>query len=553
MDKEQNKQVPNYTAVVPVKEPDGMIEWLRAKGELCGNILIYKAAWLADILTGKKEKYVQVKCSACGNTYYQIYCASDCCRSVYSTADFGFINSETQETVISGEGTLCPECGAWVTAYHSRSMRSPRRVNEILPMTVQKINNCITLIGWCVIREIDADAEERIHVHPYEAYVFDEKKTFRLKGYDQFFTSITFLDEWRQMKKCSDTWGRQPKELVYPWDASILNGTALENSKLDIYLESADKTYPITYLRMYQWHNNVENLVMQGAGTLLTSIIEKNCKYAGYYGQTVLPSGYKIKDIDWKQKRPSAMLGLSKDEFKLVADNVWDAHDLDFYKSAHEYGVNPEDVKECRAEGYISIKEIFPSGQPVMKVIHYLKRQRDKYKGGITQNIHYLMDYWNMAEKNGADMNDERIRYPQNLINAHDTEVRRTKWNLDKKLMELFKKRAEELRQYCYSSGGLMIRPAESENELILEGKFLNHCVANYAKNHAKGATAIFFIRHTDEPEIPYFTLELDEKTLTVRQNRGLKNCRRTDEVIAFEREWLEFIKTLDKKKKGAA
>lgn len=498
-----------------------------------------------------KEKCVQVKCSACGKMYYQEYSKADCCSSAYAVSEFGFINSETKELVISGRKTLCPECGASVKAYHSSNMRSPQRMNEVLPMTVQKVNNLITIIGWCVIRAIDADAIERIYVHPYEGYVFDGKKTFRLKGYSQFFTSVSFFDEWQQMKKCSDTWGEQLKELIYPWDASLLKGTALENSKLDIYLESADKTYPVTYLRMYQWHKNAENLVMQGAGALLTDIIKRNCKNVGYYGQNVLPSGYKIKDIDWKQKRPSAMLGLSKDEFRFAIDNMWDAYDLDFYKSAREYGVKPEYVEECGAEGYMSVKEVFPSGQPVMKVIRYLKRQQNKYKGETKQNIRYLVDYWNMAEKNGADMNNERIRYPQNLINAHNTELRRIKWKEDKKLIELFKKRTEELQRYCYSSGGLMIRPAESEKELIIEGKLLHHCVASYAKRHAKGETAIFFIRHSDEPETPYFTLELDEKTLTVRQNRGLKNCRRTEEIETFEKEWLEFIKTLQKK--GAA
>ena len=38
------------------------------------------------------------------------------------------------------------------------------------------------------------------------------------------------------------------------------------------------------------------------------------------------------------------------------------------------------------------------------------------------------------------------------------------------------------------------------------------------------------------------FRKELDEKTLKVRQNRGLRNCARTTEVEAFEREWLAWV-----------
>ncbi|MDE7376690.1 MAG: PcfJ domain-containing protein, partial [Muribaculaceae bacterium] len=57
------------------------------------------------------------------------------------------------------------------------------------------------------------------------------------------------------------------------------------------------------------------------------------------------------------------------------------------------------------------------------------------------------------------------------------------------------------------------------------------------------GGTAIFFIRRTVEPGKPYYTLELDEKALTVRQNRGLRNCGKTPEVQAFEEMWLAWVR----------
>lgn len=41
---------------------------------------------------------------------------------------------------------------------------------------------------------------------------------------------------------------------------------------------------------------------------------------------------------------------------------------------------------------------------------------------------------------------------------------------------------------------------------------------------------------------LPY-TLEFDEKALTVKQNRGNHNCDRTPEIQAFENEWLDYVK----------
>ncbi len=39
------------------------------------------------------------------------------------------------------------------------------------------------------------------------------------------------------------------------------------------------------------------------------------------------------------------------------------------------------------------------------------------------------------------------------------------------------------------------------------------------------------------------YTLELDERKLTVRQNRGMRNCPRTPEVQAFEELWLSWVR----------
>ncbi|MBR6603069.1 MAG: PcfJ domain-containing protein, partial [Clostridia bacterium] len=105
--------------------------------------------------------------------------------------------------------------------------------------------------------------------------------------------------------------------------------------------------------------------------------------------------------------------------------------------------------------------------------------------------------------------------------------------------------RFDSLDALSYSSEalGLLIRPAASQAELITEGKILHHCVAGYAANHANGKTSIFFIRHISDPEMPFFTLEY--KNGKVEQNRGEHNCARTEDVIAFEAEWLNHIRNL--------
>ena len=92
-----------------------------------------------------------------------------------------------------------------------------------------------------------------------------------------------------------------------------------------------------------------------------------------------------------------------------------------------------------------------------------------------------------------------------------------------------------------WEHNGLVITPAQNEGQLIAEGKILGHCVGGYGKAHCEGKS-IFFIRHTDAPDLPFFTLQLNTKTGAVLQNRGEKNKDRTPEVKDFEEQWLAVI-----------
>ena len=160
---------------------------------------------------------------------------------------------------------------------------------------------------------------------------------------------------------------------------------------------------------------------------------------------------------------------------------------------------------------------------------HYMERGEDFDYIGLS-----YYPFWHgtlqMLEDN---MNDMAARYGKELIVA-EVSMGYT--------MEDYKQ-YEKLKKYCFTCGGLSIHPAESEIEMINEGRELHHCVATYATRHANGRTAIFFIRHTNEPDKPYFTLEYSFKYMRVMQNRGYHNADRTEEVKKFEKQWVEFVK----------
>ena len=96
----------------------------------------------------------------------------------------------------------------------------------------------------------------------------------------------------------------------------------------------------------------------------------------------------------------------------------------------------------------------------------------------------------------------------------------------------------------------MLIRPADDADELIAEGAALHHCVGGYADRMADGESAIFFIRRLEEPDRPYYTLELVNRRVIQCRTRHNESYEQTPTVLDFVNEWLREIVSGKKKHK---
>lgn len=135
-------------------------------------------------------------------------------------------------------------------------------------------------------------------------------------------------------------------------------------------------------------------------------------------------------------------------------------------------------------------------------------------------------------------------------MSAFDKIAAQQKEMKEKLRREDFEKRYQQLSRFSWEHDGILIRPAHSAEELQKEGKALHHCVGSYAGRMVRGETAIFFIRRSEDPEKSWYTLEFDEQRLDTKQNRGLYNCDRTQEIKDFEAAWLAWGRAGCKKEK---
>ena len=541
----------DYAAELPQEPPEGLIPWLQKQGKLQEHVIWYKAAWVHDPLTGQRKRMAELRCSACGDTMYAG-------RIPNPGHTFGYVDPESGHPVSSGNHVRCPMCGCAAEALHIGRGRGGRYGKEYWPLTVTRLGDRLALVGWCVGKYISCKGAESISCRQYEAYVVEERKVVRLMGYIKCLSTVSFFGHWEQRRNCLDNWGEA--DLVYPWDRRLLIGSTAENSKLDLYMRAAKEPYPVTYLRLWQRHRNLENLIMQGCGALVGEMIRAECYRHSYERARGVPN---LPEIDWKEKRPAKMLGLTGEEFRFCREFKWTPEELQFYRLCRETGIRlrvPEDLADCKAAGLHWCRWVIEKERaPLLRTVRYLKRQRTKDRRA---DRHMLDDYWRIAKSEGYDLTDEHVRFPKDLLRAHDRvaeerrvreEAQRARDRAEKneKLREAFAARLEALAPLAWQHSGILIRPCAAPEELDAEGKALSHCVATYKDKHASGKTAIFFVRRGSEPDRPWFTLELKLEDFTVVQNRGKCNCARTEEVEAFEKAWLEHIRPMRQRKKG--
>lgn len=532
----------NYAELLPSKPPEGIVDWLREQNALGGEYLIYKVGTVYDPLEDRNTRAIECHCTACGEVFYQLYIKPQCdCGHRYMS--IGFIHPDTGEAITSGTDTICPQCGAEVHAMHVSGIGSHNggtHIKSAHPMTVHNINGSLALLCWRIERRITREGKELIWTHQYDGCIFTPRKKIRVTGRQSGFYSQHYTGGWRQLKRFGDEIGSHSPDMIYPWDADILIGTPAENSKLDIYLNCAEEIYPVGYMSLYRRYPNVENLIMQGWGSYLNHRIYKTIRN---YGGS--PHVNNIRGLALRRAKPTEMLGLSKEEMCHIKTHKWSNERIDYYIEFRGYGITLDIADDIfnKYSAY-SLRELKNKTDNIPRALRYIEKQKLKFqRAKELVGTRYLADYWEMAEQNGDNLSDDRIRYPHNLVRTHDTAVRQQKLKTDAERAEKFEARYKELEKYCFEADGLSIHPAQSEREMIIEGKILDHCVGSYAKRHADGQTTIFFIRKTDDPETPYYTLEYDFECMCILQNRGFKNCAPPEEVRAFAEKWNERVK----------
>lgn len=202
------------------------------------------------------------------------------------------------------------------------------------------------------------------------------------------------------------------------------------------------------------------------------------------------------------------------------------------------------------------------------QIMNYVTRQQaEGYKGRSTKGVlTQWNDYLSMLVRLGKKFkNDEMMYRPRELKRRHDECVeeinaqairnqmarnaaqRRQK---SKEMNQRFPGAEKVLREirdkYAYEDDRFLITVPRHLIDIITEGQALHHCAGatdRYFDRIMQRETYICFLRKKDDPDTPYYTIEV-EPDGTIRQHRGyLDEEPNIEQIKPFLRKWQKEIR----------
>ena len=113
-------------------------------------------------------------------------------------------------------------------------------------------------------------------------------------------------------------------------------------------------------------------LAWTGAKNFVAHEIENCRKYTCGWGYNRTMQGIPtIEWVDWKERKPTKMLGLNRDELRHLINQKWTGRELRAYKAVRAQGPVklPEDMEMIRGASITSVEYALEKDWPVLKTI----------------------------------------------------------------------------------------------------------------------------------------------------------------------------------------
>lgn len=260
--------------------------------------------------------------------------------------------------------------------------------------------------------------------------------------------------------------------------------------------------------------------------------------------------------IDTTENNIKKALGIGKDDIPVLQKINPDFKTMKLYKSLkqREGKVDVQTLKwltEVIREDSALLYALRIVPATVRKIARYLKEQEPFFeerwgRSAVEEALSFWKDYLRDCVTLQRNLKDSFVLFPKDLQQAHNVAMEAVKEQINQKDSNLIEGMEERLnRDYYFEDKSFFIRAPHNVKEIQNEGDALHHCVGRYTTVMAKGKTIILFVRKREEPDKPYYTVELNPINLQIMQYRGYGNNVSKEhpvdpEVTKFLKIWKE-------------
>lgn len=426
----------------------------------------------------------------------------------------------------------CPHCGTRVTCIlESSNAYKTDRVGNVIALQKGTDGETVFFRQWAIMRDPTARWEK---VEPFlkeiARYAVRGRKTAKWlkEAKEQYYLQSERYDlpEWtkKQGNQAYDYGG-----YFYGEDANaVLRGSRMQYAPLEEYLqdEGRDPRLFLTYFAKYPvmeflWKGGYRKAVHQRINGM-----DRKMSNAIYWERGKLKDCFKFPLHFLKIQPPEKWTLAGIAEMNALWKNSGGMLTEKDASAVIENGIDEELIKD--AMKYASAG----------KIAGYIKKQAEKKTGGMIAYRDYIQE----CEQLNLDLTQKEILFPANLNAAHERTMAQVNFEKNKAEQEKFEKVVSKLEKFSWAQDGFIIRPAREQIELTAEGQALHHCVGGYIKRMANGETAIFFLRKKENPDEPFFTLELRNKRVIQCRTDHNRSYESEPDVKAFVDMWIKKV-----------
>ena len=455
------------------------------------------------------------------------------------------VRAEAPQRFRQGEFTYCPECGRKVACVLEGGMRfKADYVDNVAAFQMGTDGKTLFIRQWHLMRDHTAEwndvPKQLVEIGRYAIRDNRVAKWSREEKYAWGYMG-PYVREQRK------NWVRMQGTHVYDGgyyfylDKKLVLETELRYAEIAAYMED----------NQTRKCRNVIRFALDSARYPVMEFLYK----AGYYGllrEAINGTEYRSA-IRWNATKLKDAFRFPLRLLKSREPEEWSFKDLKVLSEIWaNWGEKLKDkeildamILQSRAGNIVDTVLSFTTAS---KASAYLIAQEKKEAGAGKLYEDYLNDCMELK----LNLRDKQVLFPPHLREAHARTICMKNVKTNNKIRGAFTKAAEKGRKWNLTGKRLLIRVAETPEELIREGELLAHCVGGYAERMANEELLIYFVRRVEAPEEPLYTLDLRKKE--IYQCRTFKNVdySKDQEVTAFVEGWLKDVVQKDKRRKTA-